>query len=202
MGFGILLVGYFFAYLMANISPAFAFAGAYLMILGAIKLKDYNTKFSYVIYPSGAIMLIALKDTVLDILSIFGTEPAFFGLPAVETVFNLMQIGAAVLLHLTLYLAVADIASEVGVDKIRVSAWRNLWFFIAYTAICAVRYLPISYGDVFLSYLNLIIRFMQLLWIFFSIFMLFSCFRNIGDKEKVEMEMAEYEDDEGGKNNG
>ena len=191
MGFGLLVVGYFLSFLMSNFHSAFAFAGAYLMINGLLKLKDYKREFIYVIYPTGLFMALSLKDTVLDLLSVFGGEVAFFEGAVVSTVFELLTIGAVSALNILLFLAVSALAEELGIEKIRVSALRNLVFFVIYIIACAVRFFPISYPDEFLLYLNLIIRLMQLFWIISAILLLFSCFRNIVDKEKQDMETEE-----------
>ena len=195
MGFGLVLVGYFLSFLMSNFHSAFAFAGAYLMINGLLKLKDYKREFIYVLYPAGLFMALSLKDTALELLSVFGIEVAFFEGAVISTVFELLMIAAVSLFHLSLFLAISDLAKEVGVEKIRVASLRNLVFFAVYIVACAVRYFPVKYPDVFLIYLNLIIQLMQIFWIVLSILLLFSCFRNIVDKEKQELEMSEESTD-------
>ena len=191
MGFGLVLIGYFLSFLMSNFHSAFAFAGAYLMINGLWRLKDYKRAFTYTLYPSGLFMVLSLKDTVLELLSAFGGEVAFFEGAVISAVFEILMIAAVSLFHLSLFLSIADLAKEVGVEKIRVSSLRNLVFFALYVVACAVRFLPVKYPDIFLLYLNLIIQLMQIFWIVLSILLIFSCFRNIVDKEKQELEMAE-----------
>ena len=195
MGFGLLLMGYFLSFLMSNIHSAFAFAGAYLMIIALLKLRAYRREFAYTLYPAGLFMALSLKDTVLDLLSMFGGEVAFFESAVVSTVSELLMIAAVSLFHLFLFLSIGGLAKEIGLEKIRVSAMRNLVFFAVYVILCAVRFLPIKYPDVFALYLNLIIMLMQLFWIFLTLLLLFSCFRNIADKEKQDRELAEETDD-------
>ena len=191
MGFGLLVVGYFLSFLMSNFHSAFAFAGAYLMINGLFKLKDYKREFIYALYPAGLFMALSLKDTVLDLLSVFEGGIAFFEGAVVSTVSELLMIGAVSALNISLFLTVSALAVEIGIEKIRVSALRNLVFFVIYIIACAVRFFPISYPDEFLLYLDLIIRLMQLFWIISAMLLLFSCFRNIVDKEKQDMETEE-----------
>ena len=191
MGFGFLIIGYFLAFLMSNLHSAFAFAGAYLMTIGLWKLKDYKRKFTYTLYPLALFMVIALKDTVLDVLSVLGSYPSFFEGAAVAVIFEFLHIASISLFNIMLFLSVSELAKDVGLEKIRVSALRNLCFFAVYTVLCAIRFLPVSYPSVFLKYLNLIIQLMQLLWIALTVIMLISCFRNMVDKDQLEKELAE-----------
>lgn len=194
MGFGLLLIGYFLSFLMSNIHSAFGFAGAYLMINGLLKLKDYKSEFTYALYPAGLFMALSLKDTVLELLSVFGEEVAFFEGAVISTVSELLMIAAVSAFHLSLFLSIGGLAKEIGIEKIRVSSLRNLVFFALYVILCAARFLPVKYPDTFVLYLNLIIMLMQLFWIFLTILLLFSCFRNIADKEKQDKELAEESD--------
>ena len=191
MGFGFLIIGYFLAFLMSNFHSAFAFAGAYLMTIGLWKLKNYKRKFTYTLYPLALFMLLALKDTVLDILSIFGGYPSFFEGAAVTAIFEFLYIASISLFNIMLFISTSELAKDVGLEKIKVSALRNLCFFAIYTVLCAIRFLPVNYPSEFLRYLNLIIQLMQLLWIALAIIMLFSCFRNMVDKDQLEKELAE-----------
>ena len=195
MGFGFTVVGYFFAFLMSNFHSVFAFVGAYLMMIGLWKLKDYKSKFKYAIYPLGVIMALALKDTALDILSIFGIEVGFFNGSIVLASLEFLNIASVALFHIALFLSVAELAQDVQIEKIRVASLRNMFFFVLYTVLCAVRFLPLNYGDTVLLYFNLIIQLMQILWIVLSILLLFSCFRKIADREELEKEIAKEQEE-------
>lgn len=194
MGFGLLMMGYFLAFLVSNFHAGFAFAGGYLMMLGLLKLKDYNSSFTKAIYPLGAFMALALKDSVLDLLSLFSATPRFFEYQAVRLAFEYLDIASVALFNLLLFFAISELASEVKDEKIRVSALRNMYFFAAYVILCAVRYLPIPYGNTVLRYFNLTLQLMQLFWIASAMIMLFSCYRNIVDKNQLEKELAEESD--------
>ena len=194
MGFGLLMMGYFLAFLVSNFHAGFAFAGGYLMVLGLLKLKDYNSSFTKAIYPLGAFMVLALKDSILDLLSVFSATPQFFEEQAVRIAFEYLDIASVALFNLFLFFAISELASEVKDEKIRVSALRNMYFFAAYVILCAVRYLPIPYGDTVLRYFNLTLQLMQLFWIASAMILLFSCYRNIVDKNRLEEELAEESD--------
>lgn len=195
MGFGLLMMGYFLAFLVSNFHAGFAFAGGYLMMLGLFRLREYNGSFTKAIYPLGAFMLLALKDSILDLLSVFSATPQFFENQAVKTAFEYFDIVSVALFNLFLFFAISELASEVKNEKIRVSALRNLYFFAAYVLLCAVRYLPIAYDMTVVKYFNLTLQLMQLLWIALAMLMLFSCYRNIVDKDQLEREMAEEASD-------
>ena len=194
MGFGLLMMGYFLAFLVSNFHAGFAFAGGYLMVLGLLKLKDYNSSFTKAIYPLGAFMVLALKDSILDLLSVFSATPQLFEEQAVRIAFEYLDIASVALFNLFLFFAISELASEVKDEKIRVSALRNMYFFAAYVILCAVRYLPIPYGDTVLRYFNLTLQLMQLFWIASAMILLFSCYRNIVDKNRLEEELAEESD--------
>ena len=197
MGFGFLFVGYFMTFLMSNLHAGIGFAGAYLMALGLWRLKDYKRRFIYALYPLAVLMALALKDTVTDLLSVFGETPAFFELAAVKTAFDFLEIAAVLIFVILLFLAIAELAESVSLEKLRISSLRNIYFFGAYTLFCAVRYLPLAYPREFLKYFNLVIALMQLFWIAVSMITLFSCFRNIADKEKLDKQIEkELKEDE------
>lgn len=204
MGFGFLLLGYFMAFLMSNLHAGLGFAGGYLMILGVWKLKDYKSKFRYSVYPIGAFMAIALFKMIPDLLLIIGESSAFFKLAAVKTAVMSVELLTVALINITVFVAVSELARDVGLEKLRVSALRNIYFFFAYAVLCAVRYLPIPYSVDVLKHFNLIIPLMQLFWIIVSLITLISCFRSIADKEKLDKEIAreieeEQKNDVGGK---
>lgn len=204
MGFGFLLLGYFMAFLMSNLHAGFGFAGGYLMILGVWKLKDYKSKFRYSVYPIGAFMLLALFKIIPDLLWIMGESTAFFELATVKMIVMSLELLTVALVNITVFLSISELANDVGLEKLRVSALRNIYFFLAYGVLCAVRYLPIPYSADVLKYFNLAIQLMQLFWIIVSLITLISCFRSIADKDKLDEEIAreieqEKKRDEGGK---
>ena len=204
MGFGLLLMGYFLIFIMSNFHAGFAFVGGYLMTLGVWKLKDYKSKFRYALYPLGAFMAIALKDTVLDILSMFGERVAFFEISTVSALLDYLEMVSICLINFVIFVSISELASDVKLEKIRVSALRNVYFFFGYTLLCAIRRLPLSYPAELLKYFNLAILLMQIFWIVVSTVTLLSCFRNIADKEKLDKEIAreieeEQKKDVGGK---
>lgn len=196
MGFGLLIAGYFFAFLMSNLHPAFGFAGAYLIFAAVLKLKKYKRIFSYATLPVLLIMLISAEKSVYEICSFFGYDVLFLSNTVLTAVLDYVYIVAITAFHITVLWAVAELARDTGLEKIRVMSLRNMFFFIVYTVLYIFAILPINLPEPFGNYFKLILSFMQIFWIILNMLVFLRCFQNMHDEEK---ELKREEKDRGGK---
>lgn len=124
MGFGFLFLGSFFRFDFPfhglDIFPdAVGFA---LMLLGIFTLCDYEKKFVKAKYAGFAALMASLGELVTQLIAFLG-EPTSDWLSLSVTL--LVGITSA-LFDVFLLLAIASLAHEVGVEKIRRKAYRNL----------------------------------------------------------------------------
>ncbi len=184
MGFGILLMGYFFAFLMSNLYPAFAFAGSYLIFLAITKLKAYKKLFVKAMIPVGVMMAVALYTTAARICSDFGIDAPILSNVIVKGIFDYVGIAANLAFHLVFFLAIAALAKQTGLEKIRVMSIRNMVLFVAYVTAYVIAVLPIPYPETAVQYIRLALSLMQLLWTLLNMILLIRCFLNMADAEK------------------
>ena len=143
MGFGLLLCGYFvltfMSFGMADYSFAAYIIGGFITINAAYRLKDYCTRFIWVIAAAGVYMLLGAYDVV-----IFMDELFLWGVMPIDGAFAwaLDQVAflAELFFHVALLLSVMEISTDVGIQKIRIKATRNL-AFAGIWALCQVIFL-------------------------------------------------------------
>lgn len=196
MGFGFLLAGYFFAFLMSNLHPAFGFAGAYLIFAAVLKLKKYKKIFLYATLPVLLMMLVSAERSAYELSSFFGADIAFLSDAVLKSVLNYVYILAISVFHVVVLWAVAELAKGTGLEKIRVMSLRNMLFFLAYAVLYIFATLPISLPEPFGNYFRLLLSLMQIFWIILNMILFFRCFQNMHDAEK---EFKREEKDKGGK---
>lgn len=196
MGFGFLITGYFFAFLMSNLHPVFGFAGAYLIFTAVLKLKKYKMIFSYATLPVSLMMLVSAEKSIYEICSFFGYDIGFLSNSVLTAALDYVYIVAISAFHITVLWAVAELAKDTGLEKIRLMSLRNMFFFIVYTVLYVFAILPISLPEPFGNYFKLILSFMQLFWIILNMLVFLRCFQNMHDEEN---ELKREEKDKGGK---
>lgn len=182
MGFGILFLGYFITYIMAlnTFGAAFRFAGYLIMAYSAKKLVDYCEKFVYAEYTA---LLLSLMSAARVVDEIF---PIFNGI--VADVFMYSEAAAILVYHVFLLLAIKTIAKDTDVDKIQISAMRNLFFIGLYYLLYIIGMLPLPIKELYSQTMGLPILLLNLAWIILNLCLIVSCYSHICDEGDVEME--------------
>ena len=184
MGFGVLFCGYLITYLL-SLNPYAALTrliGYGVMFVGLSKLARHNRWFGHsrlTVLPLG---VLALVDTVLDLLvrfSSFAQTPVTEALQGVMTLFVL-------LLHVCLMLAIHTIAADTELPKLGRSARMGLGLTVAYAVLNGLWALPVDLGESYALTLSAMLFLLQLIWTLFNLVLIFRCYMWIcleGDEE-------------------
>lgn len=177
MGFGWLLVGYFFANVIPHPSLSIAMLAGYpLMIFGLWRLSPYYTRF----YRCFFVSLLSLPFAVyfsLYGLSEFGLFTLAFLGGTVYVVVEWLYFTFSLWLHAMLLLAVSGLAVELRLYRHQSAALRNLVFMALYGVLYPISKLPFlkDYG----AYFALPLLLLRFLYVFLNVWLLFHCHRFI-----------------------
>lgn len=198
MGFGWLLIGYFFANIMSMYSVlSFAMLAGYpLMLVGLWKLAPYHKRFYQCFFVGLLALPFAVYFSLVAVteLGLLTDWPFLRG--TVYTVAEWLYFLYTFLLHAVLLFAISGLAAELALLEHQRIALRNLVLVALYAVVYLVaRLLPTAQQSFFVLPLILL----RFLYIFLNLWLLFRCYRHIcpeGDGmmfEPVE-DVAEKED--------
>ena len=188
MGFGWLLIGYFFANIMSLYSPLSVamLVGYPLMICGLYRLAPYHRYFHFFFYYSFASLPFALYFSVFGLSQLLPTLQFSFltggFYTAMEWLYFVFSLGFQALL----LLSVAGITKELGLLSIQSSAWRNLIMVGLYYLLDGFARLPIPWIVAHKGIFSLSLILLRLCFILFNMYLIFKCYRHIcpeGDQD-------------------
>ena len=177
MGFGLLLIGYIFAFTAKIGLGPYHFAGmalgGFLSYLGISELKKYSPVFIYS----------QIINIVLIICSFFKTamwaDESFalgFGLTAgnINTAYQFVEFGVSLLFNFALLYGISDLARRVEHAEIREKAYRNMIFVGIYNAYQIIMFFPIA-NDILMSFLPIF----QFIYSAINALLIFKCYAMI-----------------------
>ena len=185
MGFGLLFIGYFVAYVMSYVFIP-KLLGCLIMMAGIIKLSEYELGFKKCIPTLGVMSVASAYMLARSAFEYFAIDSAIFN----ELAVNVVSVGEELvgcLFHVFLLLAVSKIAKDTDLDSVSFRAVRNLIVvFAAEAAYLLVAFLPKSSETVteVLFWIALALKF---IWIVLDLVLLASCYRLICDESDVDM---------------
>lgn len=191
MGFGWLLVGYFFANVMSLYSPlSFAMLAGYpLMIFGLFHLAHYHTRFQLCFYVSFVSLPFAVYFALYGFAQLgLGDTLTFLTGSFLQTV-EWCYFVFAFLFHALLLYAVAGLTGELELVGLQGNAYRNLIFVALYYLIDMIKRLPISFIQTNKGYLAMPLILLKLVFVLLNMILLFKCHRYIcpeGDQDMPE----------------
>ena len=198
MGFGWLFVGYFVANLMSMNMFGFAFRllGYSLIFMAATKIRRYNTKFLY-LNIGAAIMIFA--SLVYGAIFVCGNLYSEMLIPSsdlvtllcsdkTESIFSTLDSIAGLVFHALMLYAIRDIANEVGVGKISISATRNFVFICIYKFLFFIGQLPFVFVADYVKAFALPVLVLEIVCIVLNLALIFSCYMYICDEADASME--------------
>ena len=183
MGFGLLFIGYFVTYIMSYVLIP-KLLGCVIMLVGVIKLSEYELKFKRCIPVVGAMSAVSTYMLLKNIFEYFRLDAVLFN----EVVLNIVSTAdeaLAVLFHVVLLIAITSIAKSTGIDKLCFKAMRNLLIVaVAEIAYFVALIIPASDVKQIIFLIALCLRF---LWIVLNLILMASCYRMICDESDVDM---------------
>lgn len=192
MGFGYLFLGYLFAFLLeitANVKPLGAgplavLLGCILMLIGVLKLSDYEKNFRLCSVPLGLLLFTNLFHDVEMVCAWIGETPVWMS-EIVKSTFGWIDFVAILLLHALLLPAVARLALSVELPKTRAASTRNLVFVglwgVLYLCAMLIPFPEKVQKGVLLA--QVICNFAVIL---LNLWLFLSCMKNIAPEEDTE----------------
>ena len=187
MGFGLLFIGYSFAYLMSFNAYGYIFRliGCAVMLSALSRLSAFERRFRETGIFCAVLCAISSVESIVSLLHSSGVSLPFNS-DASKNVIYIVFILATVVYHIFLYRAVYKIASDVGIDNIKERALR-------YAIYAAIEIPLIVLSEVFrragfyvARYLYMAAILYPYLVIAFNLSLFYSCYKNIceeGDEE-------------------
>lgn len=190
MGFGLLLIGYFLAF-VPSLSNVYFFAdviGAPMMVYALIKLSAYSDKFKQTLPSSFIYTGITF---IAAITSIF--KPGTL----VSSIIDTVLAASVLMLHIYVFSAIADMAKGAEDDKLAGRAKRDLVIVCVYyfLYIATLLFAPAMDG-ILKGYFNTIFYFYRMLWIILNLILIHSayCRLYIEGTEERYAETAQYKE--------
>ncbi len=198
MGFGWLLVGYFFSNMMAIWSPlAFAkLVGYPMMIFGLRELAHYHTKLRHAYYVSFLSLPFALYYALYSFSLLgFGTlSPLFTGV--FFEVVGWLYLAFSLAFRVVLLPAVAALAAEVALPRLSADAFRNLVFELIYFLVYLFAAMPFAASFATMFTVPLLI--VRCACLFLNLWLFYSAYRNIGPEQEAPPEGKTSKEKKGG----
>ena len=190
MGFGLLLIGYFLAF-VPSLSNVYFFTdvvGAPIMVYSLIKLSAYNDKFKQSL-PSAfiytAVTFVAAVSSVL--------KPG----AVASSLINTLLAASVLMFHVYTFTAIADMAKGAEDDNLAGKARRDLVIVcIYYCLYIAVLLFSSAMDSVLTGYFNTILYFYRMVWIILNLLFIHSayCRLYIEGTEERYAETAQYKE--------
>ncbi len=193
MGFGLLLIGYVFAFVATVGMGSYAFAGlllgSFLMYLGIGELKKYSPVFLYAYLGSVLIILCAFYESAVwadGFLSLgLGLNGAL-----ISKVYYFIKLALEMLFNFAMLYGVADLSKRVDFPDTRKKAIRNMYFVGLFNICQIVLLMPIGFiqaqnekNGFFMTFLMIL----ELIYTVVNAFLLFKCYAMICPEGQEDM---------------
>ena len=191
MGFGLLFVGYLLSHGFtsgANYAVSLVgIVGAVIMLFACRKLSAYSVSFRHAGVSSVLLAIAYLFNGILHLISVYASG---VNLPSV--LMNLARgaiIALVFVFNFYMYKGIADIARLAEVNKLAVSAVRNLVFMIIYYLVLVCSMVIRPYFPKASGVLGLAGAIVGVVWLVLSVWCVMSAYMRIcleGDEEMTD----------------
>lgn len=193
MGFGLLFIGYFAAFLMSVNSYGWAFqiVGFYIIFLALQKLSDYKHSIKKCLVP---LVIMTLCQVYVGVLSlgimidgtgIFDVMKMIYGM-WVTSLVNAIYLVALLVFHLFLLTSIRELATDVEDEGIAKWTARNRLFVSFYVLLDVISIIFPSSSDIRLHLLR-IAMLASILYPILMLYMLYRCYAGICAPEDADM---------------
>ncbi len=197
MGFGILFLGYFIAFLMSFHKFGFAcqILGYYLIFIALQKLSEYKRILTRAILPLLFMTLCSLFHGANVLLETFGAETFP---PMLSAFADIIWTASNFIFHLFLLQGIAKLGEETAlVGIVSQARWNTVFttFYLLINIIVNLLYAislslnqtPDSFLEKILSILAPLTALISIIYPIILLFLLFSCYKNICAPEDLDM---------------
>ena len=194
MGFGWLMVGYFFVSTVALYSPLamIMLIGYPMMIIGLRLLAPYH-KYLKIAFFSSFFSLPFAVYFGLDAFGKVGLMPAFLPAQMFATMEWLYFVFYFLFTALILF-AITSLCGELSLSKWQETALRNLLVLGFTFALDLLIRLPIGFVAQISGYVGLLVLILRLATVFLNLYLIFGCYRFICPEGTEEEGMYDLDD--------
>ena len=182
MGFGLLLIGYTFAFVARVGLGDYIFAGmllgGFLMYLGLSELKKYSPVFIYSQIFAILIFFSSIFGALIWIDSAFFLE---LGISSANNklIYEWLKFILGLIFNVAMLYGIMDVSSRVDYPETRQKALRNLIFVVIFNACQLVMFFPIPFINNDKAFFNTLLLILQLIYSITNAFLLFKCYAMI-----------------------
>ena len=182
MGFGLLLVGYTFAFVARVGLGEYIFAGmllgGFLMYLGLSELKKYSPVCIYAQITSILLFFLSVFGAVIWADSAFMLDLGI-GTATNKLIYEWLKFILGLLFNVSLLLGIIDVSDRVDYPETRMKAMRNLIFVGVFNVCQLIMLFPIPFIESDKGFFNTLLLILQLIYSIVNAFLLFKCYAMI-----------------------
>ena len=191
MGFGPLLIGYIFTYLVTLGLGDYLFAGmligGFIMFLGLCELRKYCPTFLYAIIADILLILCSFYETAAWIDSEFLFEIGIHSAD-ISRVFDYIELAINLWFNLSLLYGIADLSRRVEYPPTREKAYRNMIFVGVFYVMQILLLIPNTVFDRDKAFFMTLLIILQVIYAFFNLLLIFKCYAMICPEGEEEMQ--------------
>ncbi|MBR6725413.1 MAG: hypothetical protein IKL81_00315 [Clostridia bacterium] len=190
MGFGLLLIGYMFAFVagagMGNYLFAGMLIGGFLMYLGLSELRKYSPAFIFALIGSILIILCSFWGTAVwldSFLSLgWGISSGIFA-----TVYDWIKFVVNFAFNIAMLYGIADISRRVELIEMRQKAVRNMIYLTVFNVYQIIMFFPIEFIKNDQPFFFTILLILRLVYTIVNAWLLFRCYAMICPEGQEDM---------------
>ncbi len=188
MGFGLLLIGYIFGYVLTVGLGNYLFAGmllgGFIMFLGLCELRKYCPSFLYAIIANVLFIFCSFYRSLSWAEPILGLS---LGLSSLSSFFNFAELIINLAFNIAILYSVADLSIRVDYPDTRQKAYRNMIFVGVFNTMQLLLLIPNSVFKREEGFFMVLLMILQLIYTLFNAFLLFKCYAMICPEGEEDM---------------
>lgn len=190
MGFGLLLIGYVFAFTAAVGLGDYIFAGMLIggsiMYLGLSELKKYSPVFIYAFILDIFLILCAFFKAMVwvDVQLALGLG---IDSPMLLTIFDWVEFAINLLFNIAMLYGIADISRRVDYPETKGRSYRNMIFVVLFNVYQLFMAMPIKAIEEDKSFFMTLLVILQLIYSVLNTFLIFKCYAMICPQGQEDM---------------
>lgn len=193
MGFGLLLIGYMFSFVVTAGLGDYLFGGLLIgsifMFLGLKELRKYDPVFLYAYIGNFGIFLsgiLYLALFLIDLIVFKGAETTPLAFTVFEYSVRVFKIITCIFFEISMLYGIADLSKRVDYPDTRSKAYRNMIFVGAFN-LFQIGLLIASIFGFSSSILMVLLMLVQVIYSICNALLLFKCYAMICPADEVEM---------------
>lgn len=190
MGFGLLLIGYIFAYVAAIGFGTYIFAGmfigGFIMFLGLLELRKYAPTFVYAIIADTLLLLCSVLGALIWLETRFNFTMGV-SLLGLERYFDWAKIVIDMLFNISLLYGISDLSKRVDYPETGIKALRNMIFVALFNLLQLTVVLPIKALDSSRPALMIMLLILQLFYTVMNAALIVKCYAMICPEGQEDM---------------